>query len=62
MAHFYTYIDPTKIEAQFAEISPDEKKRKNSVEMASADKVKPQDEDGSSDSSAEEEVIQQSKM
>ncbi|XP_034462724.1 solute carrier family 15 member 1b [Hippoglossus hippoglossus] len=62
MAHYYTYIDPTKIEAQFAEISPDEKKRKNSMEMASKDKVKPRDEGSSSDSSSDEEEIPQSKM
>ncbi|XP_060922936.1 solute carrier family 15 member 1-like [Limanda limanda] len=60
MAYFYTYTDPTVIEAQFAELDPDEKKRKNSVEMASKDKIKPRD--SSSDSSSDEEESRQSKM
>uniref|UniRef100_A0A8C3A055 Solute carrier family 15 member 1 n=1 Tax=Cyclopterus lumpus TaxID=8103 RepID=A0A8C3A055_CYCLU len=35
MAHFYTYIDPAKIEAQFAERDPEEKEKekRKSVEM-----------------------------
>ncbi|XP_053273532.1 solute carrier family 15 member 1 [Pleuronectes platessa] len=60
MAYFYTYTDPTVIEAQFAEFDPDEKKRKNSVEMASKNKVPPRD--SSSDSSSDEDESRQSKM
>ncbi|XP_062236747.1 solute carrier family 15 member 1b [Platichthys flesus] len=60
MAYFYTYTDPTVIEAQFAELDPDEKKRKNSVEMASKNKVPPRD--SSSDSSSDEDESRQSKM
>ncbi|KAK1876521.1 Solute carrier family 15 member 1 [Dissostichus eleginoides] len=38
MAYFYTYIDPAKIEAEFAHKEPEEKKRK-SVEMSRKDSV-----------------------
>ncbi|TTI92372.1 Dedicator of cytokinesis protein 9 [Bagarius yarrelli] len=41
MANYYTYIDPTEIEAQFSELEPDEKKNKNQLEMEmKADKKK----------------------
>lgn len=33
MAYFYTYIDPTRIEAQFTELEPEHKERKRSLEM-----------------------------
>lgn len=33
MAYFYTYIDPSRIEAQFTEMDPEDKERKRSLEM-----------------------------
>lgn len=33
MGYFYTYIDPVKIEAQFAHSEPEEDKKKRSLEM-----------------------------
>lgn len=33
MAYFYTYNDPAKIEAQFAQDDSEEKKRRKSLEM-----------------------------
>lgn len=33
MAYFYTYIDPSRIEAQFSEMDPEDKERKRSLEM-----------------------------
>uniref|UniRef100_A0A4W6E5Z8 Solute carrier family 15 member 1 n=1 Tax=Lates calcarifer TaxID=8187 RepID=A0A4W6E5Z8_LATCA len=68
MAYFYTYIDPTKIEAQFAQKEPDEKQKRKSLEMARKDSVEHykgdrRSSDSSSDSSSDEDdVIQQSKM
>ncbi|XP_034533544.1 solute carrier family 15 member 1b isoform X2 [Notolabrus celidotus] len=32
MAYFYTYIDPTKIEAQFSQMEPEDKERKKSLD------------------------------
>ncbi|XP_071320717.1 solute carrier family 15 member 1b [Trachinotus anak] len=62
MAHFYTYIDPAKIEAQFANIEPEEKKRR-SLEMARKDSFGHHNERRrSSDSSYDEKEIKQSKM
>lgn len=37
MSYFYTYIDPTKIEAQFTDTDPEEKERKRSLEMTRKD-------------------------
>lgn len=34
MAYFYTYIDPAKIEAEFAYKEPEEEKKRKSVEMS----------------------------
>uniref|UniRef100_A0A671Z143 Solute carrier family 15 member 1 n=1 Tax=Sparus aurata TaxID=8175 RepID=A0A671Z143_SPAAU len=50
MAYFYTYMDPAKIEAQFAErkpeeLEPDEKDRKKSLEMTKKDAVENHKED-----------------
>uniref|UniRef100_A0A3Q3MRD6 Solute carrier family 15 member 1 n=1 Tax=Mastacembelus armatus TaxID=205130 RepID=A0A3Q3MRD6_9TELE len=62
MAYFYTYIDPTKVEAQFAQNKPEEKKRK-SLEMACKDSFKHDKEDRrSSDSSSDEEEAKQTKI
>ncbi|XP_075951237.1 solute carrier family 15 member 1b [Anarhichas minor] len=59
MAHFYTYIDPAKIEAQFAHKDPDEKeKRRRSVEMTRKDSVEYSKDRRSSDSSANQEERQ----
>ncbi|XP_073318311.1 solute carrier family 15 member 1-like [Pagrus major] len=65
MAYFYTYIDPAKIEAQFAvrkpeEMEPDEKDRKKSLEMARKVSVENHKEDrrSSKGSSSDEEVVQ----
>ncbi|XP_075905424.1 solute carrier family 15 member 1b [Nelusetta ayraudi] len=33
MSYFYTYIDPSRIEAQFSEMDPEDKERKRSLEM-----------------------------
>lgn len=33
MGYFYTYIDPVKIEAQFAYSEPEEEKKRRSLEM-----------------------------
>ncbi|XP_056122794.1 solute carrier family 15 member 1b [Rhinichthys klamathensis goyatoka] len=38
MAYFYTYIDPTEIEAQFMELEPEDKKKKE-LEMMTKDNV-----------------------
>lgn len=46
MAYFYTYIDPTKIEAQFAQKDPEEKERR-SLEMARKDSFEHYKEDSS---------------
>ncbi|KAM6892812.1 solute carrier family 15 member 1b [Lycodopsis pacificus] len=53
MAHYYTYMDPAKIEAQFAHKDPEEKKR--SVEHCKEDRR-------SSDSSANEEETRQTRI
>uniref|UniRef100_A0A3Q3EXW6 Solute carrier family 15 member 1b n=1 Tax=Labrus bergylta TaxID=56723 RepID=A0A3Q3EXW6_9LABR len=37
MAYFYTYIDPAKIEAQFAHSDPKDKEKKKSLEMGRKD-------------------------
>uniref|UniRef100_A0A3Q3QRD2 Solute carrier family 15 member 1 n=2 Tax=Monopterus albus TaxID=43700 RepID=A0A3Q3QRD2_MONAL len=52
MAYFYTYTDPAKIESQFDQMEPEEKKKEKSVEM----------ERRSSDSSSDEEVNKQSRI
>ncbi|XP_032362333.1 solute carrier family 15 member 1b [Etheostoma spectabile] len=63
MAHFYTYIDPAKIEAQFAEKDPKDKEKKKSVEMTKKDSVEHCSEDRrSSDSSSDEEETKQTKI
>nr|ACX49753.2 oligopeptide transporter 1 [Perca flavescens] len=63
MAHFYTYIDPTKIEAQFAEKDPEDKEKRKSVEMTKKDSVEHRNEDRrSSDSSSDEEETPQTKI
>ncbi|XP_038572448.1 solute carrier family 15 member 1-like [Micropterus salmoides] len=60
MAYFYTYTDPAKIEAEFAQNAKDEKKKKKSSEKDSAElRDKPRkSSDYSSDSSFEEESKQ----
>ncbi|CAG5933400.1 solute carrier family 15 member 1b [Menidia menidia] len=39
MGYFYTYTDPAKIEAQFAQKEPEDKERKKSLEMTKRDSV-----------------------
>ncbi|XP_044201162.1 solute carrier family 15 member 1b [Thunnus albacares] len=63
MAYFYTYIDPAKVEAQFAEGEPEEKEKRKSLEMAKRDSIKKREEErrssdssSSSSSSSDEEV------
>ncbi|KAM8905005.1 solute carrier family 15 member 1b [Spinachia spinachia] len=34
MAYFYTYIDPAKIEAEFARIDPEQEEKRRNIEMA----------------------------
>lgn len=65
MAYFYTYMDPAKIEAQFAErkpeeLEPNEKDRKKSLEMTKKDAVENHKEDrrSSRGSSSDEEEVQ----
>ncbi|KAG7235398.1 hypothetical protein INR49_002709, partial [Caranx melampygus] len=61
MAYFYTYIDPAKIEAQFAQMEPEEKKRK-SLEMTRKNSDESSNERRrSSDSSCDEGKGRQSK-
>ncbi|XP_056287021.1 solute carrier family 15 member 1b [Pseudoliparis swirei] len=56
MAHFYTYIDPAKIEAEFARKEPEEEeRRKTSMEMTRKDS---KEERRSSDSSSDEKTKQ----
>uniref|UniRef100_A0A3B5MVC3 Solute carrier family 15 member 1b n=1 Tax=Xiphophorus couchianus TaxID=32473 RepID=A0A3B5MVC3_9TELE len=43
MAYFYTYIDPVKIEADFANLEPEDEKKKN-LEMTKKDMVENHDE------------------
>ncbi|XP_067116096.1 solute carrier family 15 member 1b [Osmerus mordax] len=65
MAYFYTYVDPSEIEAQFAEVEPEEKKRKNSMELEKRDSVEKRHDErkaSSSSSSSEEEADKKSKM
>uniref|UniRef100_A0A3B4TYI7 Solute carrier family 15 member 1 n=2 Tax=Seriola dumerili TaxID=41447 RepID=A0A3B4TYI7_SERDU len=63
MAYFYTYIDPTKIEAQFAQKEPEEKEKRKSLEMTRKDSVERSNEQRrSSDSSSDEEENKQCKM
>ncbi|XP_072242925.1 solute carrier family 15 member 1b [Leuresthes tenuis] len=55
MAYFYTYIDPVKIEALFAHMEPEDKKKKKSLEMAKEDSVKYHRKDSSSSNSSSDE-------
>lgn len=38
MAYFYTYMDPTEIEAKFMELEPEDKKKKE-LEMTTKDNL-----------------------
>lgn len=59
MAYFYTYIDPAKIEAEFAQIDPKQKeKRRNSRK----DSVEQRKERRSSDSSYDNEEQKQTRI
>ncbi|RVE75247.1 hypothetical protein OJAV_G00015210 [Oryzias javanicus] len=63
MAYFYTYIDPAKIEAHFANKEHDEKERRKSLDMVKKASFQHQDDDNkSSDSSSDEEESKQSRM
>ncbi|XP_032412892.1 solute carrier family 15 member 1b [Xiphophorus hellerii] len=44
MAYFYTYIDPVKIEADFANLEPEDEKKKKNSEMTKKDMVENHDE------------------
>lgn len=62
MAYFYTYTDPTKIEAQFSQNGHEDKKRK-SLEMArKASFEHRKEKKESSDSSSDEDEGKQTKM
>ncbi|KAK2880259.1 solute carrier family 15 member 1b [Channa argus] len=62
MAYFYVYTDPSKIEAQFNQNNPEEKRRK-SLEMARKDSFEYNKEKRpSSDSSSDEEEQRQTKI
>lgn len=56
MGHFYTYIDPTKIEAQFSQTEPEDEKKRKSLEMDSKERRK------SSDSGCEQKEGKETKM
>lgn len=62
MAYFYTYIDPTKIEAQFVEQESEDKEKRKSLEMARKDSVEQRKEDSSSSSSSSDEEEAQTKI
>ncbi|XP_023285548.1 solute carrier family 15 member 1-like [Seriola lalandi dorsalis] len=63
MAYFYTYIDPAKVEAQFAQKEPEDKEKRRSLEMTRKDSVERSNEQRrSSDSSSDEEENKQAKM
>nr|ACI49693.2 peptide transporter [Dicentrarchus labrax] len=63
MAYFYTYLDPAKIEAEFAHEEPEDKEKRKSLEMAKKDSVEHHKEDRrSSDSSSDEEETKQTKI
>ena len=55
MGYFYTYIDPVKIEALFAHMEPEDKKKKMSLEMTKEDSVKHHRKDSSSSNSSSDE-------
>ncbi|TKS66179.1 Solute carrier family 15 member 1 [Collichthys lucidus] len=62
MAHFYTYIDPAKIEAEFAKKEPEDKKRE-SLKMDKKDSVEKSYENRkNSDSSSDEDEPSETKM
>lgn len=62
MAYFYTYTDPAKIEAQFAQ-QDDSEKRKKSLEMGKRDSLEHRNEKRRySDSSSDEDDAKQTKM
>lgn len=62
MAYFYTYTDPTKIEAQFAQNGAEEKKKKN-LELARKDSFENRKEKKeSSDSSSDEDEGKQTNL
>uniref|UniRef100_A0A3Q3VTC4 Uncharacterized protein n=1 Tax=Mola mola TaxID=94237 RepID=A0A3Q3VTC4_MOLML len=44
MAYFYTYIDPTKIEAQFAELEPEEKNKQVNLKVSKKELVEQRNE------------------
>ncbi|XP_068446581.1 solute carrier family 15 member 1b [Clinocottus analis] len=63
MAHFYTYIDPAKIEAEFAHKDPEKKEEKRkSVEMTRKESGERRKDSRSSDSSSDEEETKQTPM
>lgn len=64
MAYFYTYIDPTKIEAQFAHKEPEEKEKRKSLEMTKKDSVERRNKErrSSDSSSSDEEETKQTRI
>uniref|UniRef100_A0A669CI78 Solute carrier family 15 member 1 n=1 Tax=Oreochromis niloticus TaxID=8128 RepID=A0A669CI78_ORENI len=63
MAYFYTYTDPTKIEAQFGEMEPEEKEKRKSFDMPRKGSAESHKEDRrSSDSSSDDECTKQTKI
>lgn len=62
MAYFYTYTDPTEIEARYSQIEPEDEKKKN-LEMARKDSFAHKEEKrDSSDSSSDEDESKQTKI
>uniref|UniRef100_A0AAX7TUQ8 Solute carrier family 15 member 1 n=1 Tax=Astatotilapia calliptera TaxID=8154 RepID=A0AAX7TUQ8_ASTCA len=63
MAYFYTYTDPTKIEAQFDEMEPEEKEKRKNFDMPRKGSAESHKEDRrSSDSSSDDECTKQTKI
>uniref|UniRef100_A0A3Q4N9W3 Solute carrier family 15 member 1 n=1 Tax=Neolamprologus brichardi TaxID=32507 RepID=A0A3Q4N9W3_NEOBR len=63
MAYFYTYTDPTKIEAQFDKMEPEEKEKRKNFDMPRKGSAESHKEDrGSSDSSSDDECTKQTKI
>uniref|UniRef100_A0A3Q0T678 Solute carrier family 15 member 1 n=1 Tax=Amphilophus citrinellus TaxID=61819 RepID=A0A3Q0T678_AMPCI len=63
MGYFYTYIDPAKIEAQFAEMDPEKKEKMKNLEMPRKGSVEGHKEERrSSDSSCDDEETRQTKI
>ncbi|XP_037327348.2 solute carrier family 15 member 1b [Pungitius pungitius] len=63
MAYFYTYIDPAKIEAEFAQMDPEQKEKRRNMEMTRKNSVEQRKEGRrGSDSSNDDEEKKQTRI